>query len=172
MLRQDFATLRSEIATSFAAGLPNELDARIATALQRVGEFFALDRITIYALSSRGAAAAVANEWTRSGNPRRPAEVPVTPFNRAASVLLRGQPVVVPDIESLPEEWRGERDALAGMGVGSLVGLPAVVGGETVAALSLAQHRKREWSPDTVEQMLLLAEAFASVLARQRQGTR
>jgi predicted ATPase/DNA-binding winged helix-turn-helix (wHTH) protein len=97
----------------------------------------------------------------------------VQPFRRLASALMNGQPVVVPSAEDLPEEWRSEREALAAMGVRSLVGLPAVVAGETVAALSLAQlDRRRDWSSETVDQMLLFGETIAGGLARRRLSAR
>jgi C4-dicarboxylate-specific signal transduction histidine kinase len=71
-------------------------------------------------------------------------------------------------VELLPESWSRERDTLTALGVRSVVCLPMVVGGATIAFMGLVSTSRRvQWSDDTVQQMLTLGEVFANGVARQ-----
>jgi two-component system, NarL family, sensor kinase len=86
-----------------------------------------------------------------------------------------GHIVRVAGPESLPDEATADRRRLETLGVRSAVLVPLLADGVAVGCLSVGTvHQERRWPDEWIPRLLLLADAFANALERQRaaRGTR
>jgi len=111
--------------------------------------------------------------WTRPGcEPVRsldPSSVSQFRDHHFGRLLRRGEPIIVPNIELLPEEAAAERRSLEERGVGSYLGLPLIEGGRTVGMIRFVTiGRTTEWSDHKLNMLRLVAELFGAVFRRAR----
>ena len=75
----------------------------------------------------------------------------------------------LPQVEALPVEAATDRLSFERSGIRSLTVVPLVVQGTIVGALAFSRlRRERMWPAERLPRLQLLADGFASVLARQR----
>src|SRR5205814_6316922 len=83
--------------------------------------------------------------------------------------MRAGRPLVFSRLDELPSEAALDRASYASIGLRSHVAIPVSVSGKLMAVLGFgAIRRERPWSDDLVERMRMLADVFASALARKR----
>jgi PAS domain S-box-containing protein len=158
----------AEVSASFASAPIEQLGARIDATLHQVGEFFGVDRISIFWLPAIGTDIVPAHAWVREGAPPPPSPLPPAFLSVVAS-LRRGEEKHIPSVADLPDGEGSARQGLELLGVRSALFLPLIIGGETIAALNLIWvSRQVTWSSDTLKRMRLLGEVFANALARQQ----
>ncbi|WP_434420585.1 GAF domain-containing protein [Nannocystis pusilla] len=165
--RVRFWSLRSSVSSRLAAAPTDRLDAEIDKALAEVGGFFEVDSIFVFWFSPTGADAVTTHTWAKSGVALPPNTV--TMFPESVDEMRRGEDVPVHDVKLMPERKREEQQALAAMGIKSVIGLPLVVGGMTIASLNLAcTSRYQHWTDQIRQRLRILGEVFANSLARRR----
>ncbi|PCC71565.1 PAS domain S-box-containing protein [Nannocystis exedens] len=165
--RVRFWSLRSSISSRLAAAPTDRLDAEIDKALAEVGNFFEVDSIFIFWFSPSGPHAVSTHTWARSGVALPPNTTAV--FPESVDEMRRGEDVPVHDVERMPEHKREERLALEAMGIKSVIALPLVVGGVTLASLNLAcTSRYQHWTDPIRQRLRILGEVFANALCRRR----
>ncbi|MCY1072491.1 AAA family ATPase [Nannocystis sp. RBIL2] len=165
--RVRFWSLRSSVSSRLAAAPTDRLDAEIDKALAEVGGFFEVDSIFIFWFSHTGAHAITTHTWAKSGVALPPNTV--TMFPESVDEMRRAEDVPVHDVKLMPERKREEQQALAAMGIKSVIGLPLLVGGVTIASLNLAcTSRYQRWTDQIRQRLRILSEVFANSLARRR----
>lgn len=91
----------------------------------------------------------------------------------AVGQLSAGRPICITSPGDLPEEAAAERQLAADLGLTSALVLPVLAGGRLHGALAIAtRHVSRDWNTSDVAQMQLVAEVFASALARKKSEDR
>jgi signal transduction histidine kinase len=87
----------------------------------------------------------------------------------AAERLSSKRPIVLTDLDDLPEEAAAERALLMSNGVRSLLVVPVVAGEHVLGGLGfVATSAKRDWSTPVIDQSRLIADVLASALARKQ----
>jgi signal transduction histidine kinase/integral membrane sensor domain MASE1 len=91
----------------------------------------------------------------------------------AVDRLSAGLPICFTSPDDLPAHASVERQLVADLGLTSALILPVMAGRRLHGALSVAtRHVSRAWTTSDVAQLQLLAEVFASALARKRSEDR
>jgi formate hydrogenlyase transcriptional activator len=167
-----FGTLLAEISSRFVNVPANQVDGEIRGAQRRMCEFLDLDRSSLGQLSER-------EPWvvplTHIHQPQGGSPLPEGLDGRiffpwTAQKALAGQTVTIAKMSDLPPEADRDRESYGLYGTKSNVVVPlSVGGGPPFGVLTFAVLREeRDWPEAVVKGFQLIAQVFASALARKR----
>jgi PAS domain-containing protein len=167
--RMAFEKMLSDLSKTFI-NLPEEqVGSTIQGSLGRIAEFLRLTRITLFEYSQENRELTVASSWCAKGIENPPAVVEISHFPWSSDRLLRGDSILLSDLNAIAEEASVERNYLTQMGVVSVAAIPLRAGDEFFGCISYVSAKRRVlWTEDLVEQLKLLAEVFSNALMRQR----
>jgi PAS domain S-box-containing protein len=167
--RMAFEKILSDLSKTFI-NLPEEqVGASMQESLGRISEFLKLTRITLFEYSQESRELTVAFSCCGKGIESPPAVVGINQLPWLSDRLLRGDSILLSDLNSLPEDASVERDYLTRMGAVSAATIPLKAGDEFFGCISYVSTKRRVlWTEDLVEQLKLLAEVFSNALMRQR----
>lgn len=160
----------SELSASFI-NLPAALiDEVIERGLRCVVETLGIDRSSLTRLSPDTGQLHTTHTWVAEG--LRPSPI-IHWASDAFSILIAmgraGKPLVFSSLDELPPEAAADRLSYQSIGVRSHVAQPLIVAGELVGFLGFTcMRRERAWPAELVARMRLLADIFASALARKQ----
>jgi signal transduction histidine kinase len=162
-----FERLMSDVLASHAT-LPTT-DAHVDHALALIGADLDVDRIVLAEQDRKGRRIEVTHAWTRDGIQALPLSLGWRMFPWVSARVGAGHVAVVSSERPLPPEAEEDRRQMAAHGTQSLLAIPLIVEGALIGVLSCAAVRvEREWPDALIERLRLLAEVFASMLARRR----
>jgi C4-dicarboxylate-specific signal transduction histidine kinase len=168
--RLRFETLLSEVSAEFLALPTSAVDHTIERMLRRVGEALDFDRAVVASREKDTTTMRRTHSWTRAGI--LPVPIPVTDVESFPWIwtrLSRGDVVEITELDALPQEAVTDRRSLAGRGICALAAVPVAVDGAIVGALAFSRLRgERRWPEGLIPRLRLLADVFATVLARKR----
>jgi two-component system sensor kinase FixL len=165
--RLAFEGLLSRLSGGFVRVSSDQMSALCDKWLAHLGTFLDLECVRLFEISTESGELVAISEWTLM--PDRPLRK--TPVERAFPWIvaqLAEQPVVLPNLASLPAEAAVDRASLDDLGYRSLVAIPLVAGGRARGALTFGATAVRDWSADMVSNLSLVAEVFANLLARKQ----
>jgi PAS domain S-box-containing protein len=167
--RVAFEKLLSDLSATFI-NLPEEhVSASIENNLGRLAAFLKLDRITLYGYSKESKDLMLTFSWRGQGLQNPPAVLRMDQLPWWTAVLLRGETLLLPDLDALPAEANIEKEYLKSMGVVSLASIPLKAGDVLFGGISfVTTNRRVAWTEPLVERLRLLAEIFSNALARER----
>ena len=169
--RLRFETLVSDLSAAFisARDVPNTSRGRSERIVRELG----LDRAVLAELGqAHDDVIWATHSWTRDGIDPLLGAVQGRAYPWIASRLQNGHVVSLSRLDELPSTARTDRENLAARGTRALVAVPLTVEGAVTGALSFSTIRaERHWPDELVQRLRLLAEVFASALARYRAET-
>jgi signal transduction histidine kinase/integral membrane sensor domain MASE1 len=166
--RLRFEELLSRVSGAFVHLSSDQMDQAIVTWLDRVGQLFGVDRITLFLLADAAPVRPVGYSWAAPGVARVDA-ITTDAFPWTVDRLRGGDAYAFGSLEELPPEGERDRDAFVRRGVQSGVVLPLEAGGRILGGLAFVTVRHgHEWPEAAVQRLRLVAEVFASALARKQ----
>jgi PAS domain S-box-containing protein len=167
--RLAFEKMLSDLSAAFI-NLPEEqVGATMQESLGRIAEFLKLSRITLFDYSQESRELTVAFSWCGKGVENPPAVTRINQLPWFSDRLLRGDSILLSDLNSIPEKASVERDYLTRMGAVSVAAIPLKAGDEFFGCISYVSTKRQVlWTDGLVEQLKLLAEVFSNALVRQR----
>jgi PAS domain S-box-containing protein len=171
--RLRFETLVSELSATFVTLPAREAPTEIAKALQRIVQNLRVDRATLAELDPhRPGVIQVSHSWTREGVQHVNSLIETNAFPWISSRLHAGQVVALRRLADLPHEGEADRRNMAVLGTRSLIAVPLVIEGVVGGALAFSSlTEEREWSEGLAQRLRLVAEIFASALARHKAAS-
>jgi signal transduction histidine kinase len=169
--RLQFETLLSEMSAEFLTVPTRGIDDTIARMLRRVGEALDFDRAVVTERDEGTSTMRPTHRWTRAGVPPVPTApmAAVEEFPWISARLSRGEVVELSRLDALPAEASTDARNLAARGVCALAAVPLVVDSAVSGALAFSRlSGARGWPDGVIDRLRLLADIFASVLARRR----
>ena len=168
--RLEFETLISDTSARLMAASPEQVDAAIEGALDRVREFFRADRCALLSVADDRTAAHVRLASHAEGVSRVPSDVnlvDVFPW-AARKVLVERLPVRVSSLADLPAEADPERPSWEAMGIRSCLMLPIETGASIRHLIVIhTVHEEQAWPDALVARLRVLGELFAGCLDRK-----
>ena len=167
--RLAFERLLAELASDFADVPSAGVAAEIERALRRLVDFFGYDRCTYGEFAADGALTVIASAAGAGVKPH-----PLGPYTESKNWFLgelrAGRAVVLPALpRGLPPHARTEREDLQRTGLRSHLSIPVRARGRTTGVLAFGGFRTApDWPADLVTRLTIIAEVFASSLARAR----
>jgi PAS domain S-box-containing protein len=167
-----FERLVSELATRFLTIRRQQMDEAITESLGRIAEMLDLDRGGWWHVPPDSEDAFITHAWTRaeyrvmqSGESAK-AHVPWI-FSR----LQRGEVVAFSDTDSIPNAI--DREGLRRFGTRSGAAVPFCADGRLKAILELSTIRRcREWPPEVIARLRLIAAVLGHALLRRESDER
>jgi formate hydrogenlyase transcriptional activator len=166
-----FEELVSELSARFVDAAADEVETALIDAQRLVVETLGLDRSTLFQLDASGADLTVTHTWGRPGLPTM-STVPIGPVARRSFPQLlermrRGEPFVYASHHDLA--MPATDATLVLLGPRSHIALPLSAGGRLMGAIAFGTFtRDRNWPPQLVSRLGLIATVFAGALARKQ----
>jgi PAS domain S-box-containing protein len=169
---EEEATLIADISSKFVNLPPGEVDREIVDAQRRIFEVLDLDVSGFWQWSADALGFFRLTHYSRAGEgpqiPERMNSQEYFPWYQQQ--VLAGRTIAVRSMTELPPEAARDRETFRQFGFKSNLTIPLAVGGEPpIGALGFNTTRvERDWPDALVKRLQLVAEIFASALARQR----
>ena len=170
--RLTFETLASDLSTTL--NLPEtqvgvHRDREMEKRLQQILGFLKINRIAVFATDRAEPELIVSVVSPGEGLDPAPTVAIADHFPWWATLFMRGEAVLVSDLNHLPEESSAEREYLKNMGAVSAATLPLKAGDEFVGCISFLSTTGRVlWTEELVKRLKVLAEIFSNALVRKR----
>jgi GAF domain-containing protein len=169
--RLELERLLADISSRFINASPDALDREIEAALRTVCEPLGVEQAILWQWSTTDVGVVAPTHAYAVREELRPGEAPrQEQYPWAVAEVAAGRPVVLPSMDSIPDEGAHDRENARRFGLESSLILPLAVGVEPpVGALAFnALSAERDWSEHLVSRLRLGAEVFANALARRR----
>jgi len=167
--RLTFETVRSELSANLINLPEDQVLSVLQPSLGRVAKFFDVGRITLYEFSQGGLTFTKAFSWHQEGFSAAPETMDSSQFPWLTSQLLRGQMLLIPDSNALPNHPSSKREHLLNSGSRSGAAVPLAAGGEIIGFMSFVSANQRAaWTSNEVEQLKVFGEMFSNALRRVR----
>jgi PAS domain S-box-containing protein len=164
-----FEKLLSEISTHLVNLPAEQIEREIEQGPGRVVEFLGVDRGGVYIFSGDRTRISRKYFWGMEGIPESAPILEDQKFPWLSEKLRKGEILVIPRVDDLPEEAARDRETLKKFGNRSSLAIPLTVGENTLGAVTFGAVRaERNWSEDLIQRVRLVGEIFASALARKR----
>lgn len=165
-----FESLIADLSSQFVNLDSNLIDGAIEDAQRRIVLALDIDRSVLLQLSAEGGQLAFTHYWSRPElAPTDLSPDVASRFPWALAKVMNGELVCVSDLAELPDDAAIDRASFEAFGTKSNVTIPLMASGRTIGALTFAALRHvRRWTPEVINRLRLIAEVFASALARKR----
>ncbi|CAB1075515.1 Formate hydrogenlyase transcriptional activator [Olavius algarvensis Delta 1 endosymbiont] len=167
--RLRFETLISRLSTRFLNLPPGGMDRQIEHGLQRLAEFLAVDRSTLFKFSQDKTHLRATHSWTVAGYEPAPALIAFDQLPWATAKMLRGDIFLFSQVSDLPAAAARDKAYLRKQGPKSAVVVPLAVAGSVTGAVSFASLRtERPWPDGVIQRLRLVGEIFSNALGRKQ----
>jgi len=167
--RLEFERLISEVSTSLINPLPGRADEEIENALRKVRVAMDLDRCSVYRYDPETRSCRISHSVHSDASLPAERDVPGAGLPWLLRQLQAGVTVVLNDVgRDLPPEADVERRYAAGLRTRSWLAVPVTVSQGVMHGMSFHSSRRRQWSPEQVSRLQLLAEIFISTVTKRQ----
>ncbi|WP_201220492.1 PAS domain S-box protein [Halochromatium roseum] len=161
-----------EIATAFVLKRDEQLAELIDEVLEWVGLFTRSDRTYLFQLEARGTRLSNTHEWCGAGiEPmiNHLQDLNADDFSALMQHMYCGEPVVVPRVADLGEDWAEERKILEFQGIQSVLLVPLMAGGTLSGFIGFdAVFAPRDWLATEVRFLQVVANLMVGAFDRSR----
>ena len=158
------------LATGFINVPTNDFDEHIHKSLYMVGSFLKTDRAYLFEYDHAAGVTNNTHEWCAEGvDPQihKLQNIPMDPFADWMEAHLRGEPIQIPSVESLPEGPL--REILEAQSIKSLISVPLMDDRRCLGFVGFDSVKtERQWEKDYVSLIQVLAEFYTNILKRQQ----
>jgi len=167
--RSHFEALLAHLSSQLITIESGLIDAVVADALSRVGALLDADRGALTQLSEHNRSLVFTHFWSRTGDPPPDPSIDAAeamPFGLAR--LMNGEAHSVPSLADLPVD-APDREYLTKRNIKSAVAVPLIAAGRVIGSLGFSSVREeRRWDDEAIARLRLIADLFASALARKQ----
>jgi PAS domain S-box-containing protein len=159
--RLRFETLLSNLCADFTSRSSEEIDGLIDKWMERIGQFFGVDRGSFFAVAPNGNSHRLSRFRARNAK-----DAPKMFMHEEApwsvAQMRRGQTVKLTRVpDELPPEAISERRYCEESGIKSLLSIPIIVNSRTFAFTLSTTKSFRKWPEELVPRLRLMGEIFA-----------
>jgi signal transduction histidine kinase/integral membrane sensor domain MASE1 len=144
------------------------MDDMLQTWVRQLGEFLGLDRVMLLRFSDDGQELLAGAGWGAPGFEHRPWRIVTADFPWSMRRLRDEEPVIFASLDDLPAEAAIDRASFRQREIRSSVTIPLAAGNRILGGLSfITVAAERIWPRELVPRLKLVAQVFASALARK-----
>jgi formate hydrogenlyase transcriptional activator len=165
-----FETLLSDISARFLSKIPQDVDEEIDRALKEIREFFDSNMCGLFRVNPLAKEVFLAHVAVTEDIPVMPEKLNYAPRSPwRFPKLLRGEIVLVNNLDELPEEAEVDRRSSEALGIQAYLIIPVQIGKTTRYLLQLAFTRQGPaWLVSYVPRLQVLAEVLVTALERSQ----
>ncbi|HTQ97993.1 MAG TPA: sigma 54-interacting transcriptional regulator [Candidatus Acidoferrum sp.] len=165
-----FENLVISLSARFTHLLPEQVDAEIETAMERICKALRLDRCTLATYDAGKSVFHITHRWAAPGVSTVPEFMPHENIPWISRKLMGKELVQYSRVDDLPAEAAVDVDYIHRMikaKSGTL--LPVCVGGKVIGGIAFdAMLAERQWSAQVTDRLQLLTQVFANALSRKQ----
>lgn len=168
---EEATALIADISSKFVNIPASEVDREIHDAQHRICKLLDLDASVLWQWDADAPGMFNATHiHSLQDGPQPPMQMKADDFPWILEQILSGHTVAIPSVDAMPPAASKDQDTARRMGIRSGLGLPLSLGGQTpIGILGFNAIRKeRNWEPDLIERLKLVAEIVANALARKK----
>ncbi len=167
--RAALEALIAELVAGFVDLPADSSDSKIRSSLERLLEFFRLDRVAIWEFTPDGSELVLLHSRTTPNTPPPPLAAKTAEFEWSISKLRRGEPVCIRSLDDVPKSAAQIRASMQKQGIRSWMALPLRSTGEVLGSLAfVSTSRVVRWDERLALRLQIVADIFGTALARQR----
>lgn len=169
-LLYEFERLVRQISAALLASPAEDIETTVQGAVEQLGRFTSVDRCYVYQFDDQPRAIRCLAEWNAPGIEAAPRlrDLVVEQFGWWLGRLERGEIVAIKSLAEIPDAEQDFKNLLASRGVKSMVHVPLRFRGTVRGFLGCANvQQERQWSPDELALLQVVAELVAAALARR-----
>ena len=164
-----FEKVLSEISTRLVHLPADQIEREIELGLRRVVKFLGVDRGSVYIFSGDRTRIFRKYFWGMEGIPESAPVLEDQKFPWLSRKLQKGEMLVIPRVDDLPQEAARDREELKKFRNLSSLVIPLAVGKNVFGAVTFGAVRtERNWPEGLIQRVRLVGEIFASALARKQ----
>jgi PAS domain S-box-containing protein len=164
-----FEKVLSEISTRLVHLPVDQIEREIEMGLRRVVKFLGVDRGSVYIFSGDRTRIFRKYFWGMEGIPESAPVLEDQKFPWLSRKLQKGEMLVIPRVDDLPQEAARDREELKKFRNLSSLVIPLAVGKNLFGAVTFGAVRtERNWPEGLIQRVRLVGEIFASALARKQ----
>ena len=164
-----FDRLIAETSAQFIDLAPNKISPGIDKALQNIAQFMEVDTSYVFEINPETNTMSMTHEWVDAGYQAQieyAKDLPLAAFPWAAQILLKGDVLKVPSVDSLPAEAAVEQKSWQQFQLRSLISVPLLSEGQLQGWVGFGSFSEDNvW----VERSVQLLKVFAEMLNRALQ---
>ena len=167
--RAHFEALIADLAAGFVTIDSDLVDGAIEDAQHRLVEALDIDRSALFEFDTQDNPV-LTHYWSQPGLPPLPMErgVPIAQFPWIAAKIRNGEAVCFASVADVPSDVP-DHEGLKHVASKANAILPLIVSGRVIGALTFDSMRaERTWPSEIVSRLGIIAQVFASALARKR----
>jgi transcriptional regulator with GAF, ATPase, and Fis domain len=169
--RLRFETLLADLSAQFVNLPADQVNHQIQEAQRRIVETLGLDRSSLFQYTEQDTKVTLTHFWVRPGLQPFPPGLSARECYPWAfeKVMMKREILRFSSADELPPEAARDLESLRKYGPRSTVTFPLIAGGQVFGALAFGTLREeRQWTEALVARLRLVADVFASTLARKR----
>jgi PAS domain S-box-containing protein len=164
-----FEKVLSEISTRLVHLPADQIEREIELGLRRVVKFLGVDRGSVYIFSGDRTRIFRKYFWGMEGIPESAPVLEDQKFPWLSRKLQKGEMLVIPRVDDLPQEAARDREELKKFRNLSSLVIPLAVGKNVFGAVTFGAVRiERNWPEGLIQRIRLVGEIFASALSRKQ----
>jgi signal transduction histidine kinase/ABC-type uncharacterized transport system substrate-binding protein len=166
-----FERLISEFSTRFIDLPADKIDVGIEQTLSQLVNYLTVDWVGIFEFTVDKTALVLthSNPITLGDSAHTPERYATKKLPWHTRKLLNNEPIVLTNLDQLPDDTDEDKAFLQSRGVRSSVGIPLEAEGSVLGFLSFVTiHGDRVWPNRLVEQLTIVGQVFANALLRKR----
>ncbi|NEX18354.1 MAG: hypothetical protein C1943_17545 [Halochromatium sp.] len=161
-----------QLATAFVVQQDEKLAGLIDQVLEQMGSFTRSDRAYLFQFGPDEGRMSNTHEWIAPGVEPMIShlqDLPIDHFSATMQRLLVGQPVIVPRVAELDEDWAEEREILEFQGIQSVLLVPLMDAEQLTGFIGFdAVYATRDWLAAEVRFLQVVANLMVGAFARAR----
>lgn len=147
-----------ELATSFLAPSDEDVESRLEAALRRISETLDYDRVTHLEFAAESESVGSIQTYSRAGMSSGPMTDAERTFPWLLGHLKKGQSVLMPSLDDLPEEASSGRAYCEEAGIRAAAAIPYTTEGAVRGGIGVSHRTDRSFSEEFVRGLRLVAE--------------
>lgn len=170
--RSHFEDLLTQISTRFINLTSYQVDSEINQALSEIGQFEQVDRSYIFLIDPSGSMMSNTHEWCAEDiEPQidNLQDLPIDIFPWWLEKMRANQPLVISNLDELPEQASQEKEILQAQDIRSIAVIPLMVNQQLIGFAGFdAVRSKRIWEQENIFMLQQFGNILTNALERQR----
>jgi PAS domain S-box-containing protein len=161
--------LLATLSARFLHVLSEQVEAEIENGLEDASRFLGVELGILAQFSAGRGQMVVTHSWAATGFEKKTGAIANAEMPWIFRRVMRGKTVACERLDDLPAEAEQDKKYLQAIGSVSNIAIPLVSGGEVLGFVGFdSLSRRRDWPGELVRMLRVVAQVFASALARKR----
>ncbi len=168
--QREFQALIAEISSDLININFESIDERVNDALEKIGQFFQMDRTYIFLFDEKMSVMSNTHEWYAEGIEPQSTKLQNYPLSKIPywrDSFLKSTIIILNDLDELPSSAESERNLLTMQKIQSLAIIPIVKNNRTIGYFGCDKvHEKINWRKSQIDAFQIISNIFSDLFVK------